>query len=91
MLLFASIIFLIFIMVLLWNIKSDFFFIVFGVAAFLYILIELLVEDPFKILLKVIEFVILNPLGLIILFLPIFCYLLYNYISRIRSFLGKKN
>jgi len=85
MLLFATILFLIFLMILLWNVKSDFFFIIFGIAAFLYLIIMFLIKDPFEIIELTILFMISNPLGLIILILPICIYTLYYYTKKISN------
>ena len=83
MLLFASILFLVFLLILLWNVKSDFFFILFSIAVFLYIIIRLLIKNPLKIIDETILFIISNPLGLIILILPLGLYALYSYFKKL--------
>jgi len=85
MLLFASILFLIFLLILLWNVKSDFFFILFSIAVFLYIILMLLIKNPLKILDETILFISSNPLGLIILILPLGLYAFYSYFKKLSN------
>lgn len=77
-----SILFIFFILILLWVIKADFFFLIFGIAAFIYFLILLFVEDPLTIIISMIEFVFFNPLGLILIFIPLIIYILIKMIRR---------
>jgi hypothetical protein len=65
-----SLLFLLILLVLLWSIKADLFFVVFGFAILLFFLIELFFMQPLEILLSIINFMFLNPTGFILLFIP---------------------
>jgi len=74
--LFDSILFIFFILILLWVIKADFLFIILGIAAFLYFLIILFSENPLEITFSILNFILLNPLGLFLIFVPLILYIL---------------
>jgi hypothetical protein len=77
-----SILFVFFILILLWVIKADFFFLIFGIAAFLYFLILLFAENPLIIIVSTLQFIISNPLGIILIFIPLFLYVIMKIIRR---------
>ncbi|MFX1316403.1 MAG: hypothetical protein ACFE9T_11105 [Promethearchaeota archaeon] len=69
-----SLLFLFVLLLFLWAIKADFFFIIFGIATFLYFIIILFYSNPVEIMLAVIYFIFMNPLGLILVFIPLILY-----------------
>ncbi len=79
-----SILFVFFILILLWLIKADFLFIILGIAAFLYFLLILFSENPLGITLSILNFLFLNPLGLLIIFIPLIIYLLREGVKKYR-------
>lgn len=78
----GALIFLIFLLILLWYVKADFFFILFGIAVYFYILLRIFSIRPFDVFDSVAEFVIAYPIGLFLLVLPIIIYILYNFIKN---------
>lgn len=85
-----AVLFLIFLLVLLWSIKSDLFFMLFGTAVLLYFIIQLFFMDPLEILLSLVEFIFLNPLGFIILFIPLVISIIDYIRKKIKSKKNKK-
>lgn len=77
-----SILFVFFILILLWIIKADFLFIILGIAAFLFFLIILFSEDPLEITFAILNFLFLNPLGLLIIFIPLILYLIKEGLKK---------
>lgn len=65
-----SLFFLIILLVLLWSVKADLFFVVFGFAVLIYFLFQLFFIDPLEILFSIASFLLLNPAGFILLFIP---------------------
>lgn len=77
-----SIFFILFILILLWFIKADFFFIILGIAAFLFFLIIYFSKSPLEIILSILNFLFLNPLGLLLIFIPLILYLVREQIKK---------
>lgn len=77
-----SILFVFFILILLWIIKADFLFIILGIAAFLFFLIILFSENPLEITIAILNFLFLNPLGLLIIFTPLILYLIKEGLKK---------
>ncbi len=80
--LFDSILFIFFILILLWVIKADFLFIILGIAAFLYFLIMLFSENPLEITFSILNFILLNPLGSFLIFIPLILYVLKESMKK---------
>lgn len=74
-----AVFFLMILLVLLWSIKADFFFMFFGMAILLYFIIQLFFMNPFEILLSLLNFMFLNPLGFLLLFIPLLINIIYHY------------
>lgn len=74
-----AVLFLMILLVLLWSIKADFFFMFFGTAILLYFIIQLFFMNPFEILLSLLNFMFLNPLGFLLLFIPLIINIIYHY------------
>lgn len=83
--LFDTILFIFFILILLWVIKADFLFIILGIAAFLYFLIILFSENPLAVTFSILNFILLNPLGLLLIFTPLILYVLKEGMKRYLS------
>lgn len=66
-----SLLFLIILLVIIWSIKSDLFFVVFGFAVFIFILFQLFFTNPFEIIVSISSFILLNPFGFFLLFIPL--------------------
>ena len=79
-----AVLFIIFIILILWEVKADFVLLIFGFAAYLFLLFYVGVSDPVGTIMSMIEFLIFNPMGLILLIIPIgiYCIKKYNKISR---------
>jgi len=60
-----------FIILILWEIKADFVLLIFGFAAYLFLLFYIGTSDPLGIFLSIVDFLILNPLGIILLIIPL--------------------
>ena len=77
-----SLLFLLILLVLLWSIKADLFFVVFGFAILLFFLIQLFFMQPLDILLSIVNFMFLNPAGFILLFIPLIISLIKYVIKK---------
>jgi len=66
-----SLLFLVVLLVLLWSIKADLFFLIFGTALLVFFLIQLFFMNPIDILISIGSFILLNPTGFIFLFIPL--------------------
>ena len=65
-----AVLFIIFIILILWEIKADFVLLIFGFAAYLFLLFYIGVSNPIESILSIIDFLIFNPLGLILIIIP---------------------
>ena len=79
----SSLVFLYVIIFFLWTIKADFFFVIFTAVVFLYLIIGFFTKSPLRLFFEIIKFIIENPLGLVLLILPLTSYLLSNVIQNI--------
>ncbi len=77
-----AVLFIIFIILILWEIKADFVLLIFGFAAYLFLLFYIGVSDPIGSLISIIEFLIFNPLGLILLIIPMGIYSIKKYSKK---------
>ncbi|KKM79972.1 hypothetical protein LCGC14_1344560 [marine sediment metagenome] len=66
-----SFLFLLLVLNFLWLIKADIFFIVFGIVVLLYIITQSFFLDPLEIIFTIGQFILANPLGFLILFIPL--------------------
>ncbi len=82
-----SILFLLMIVLFLSSLKSNTFFIVFGAAIYLFFILQLASFDPIEILEKIAKYIVFNPLGILILFIPLMLNAFFNYL---KSSLKKK-
>lgn len=80
-----SLFFLIVLLFLVWNIKAELFYMIFGIFVFLYIISLLFLVDPLEIIIRTLLFMCFNPLGIITLFIPIIIYGIHQSIKKIKS------
>jgi hypothetical protein len=81
--------FLLLLVAFLWVIKADIFFMVFGTVVLMYFLIMLFFMDPLEVLLSTFEFILLNPLGILILIIPLVIYLIFHWSKKRKGSNGK--
>ncbi|MHA1931226.1 MAG: hypothetical protein ACW96X_01730 [Promethearchaeota archaeon] len=74
-----AVLFILFIILILWEIKADFVLLIFGFAAYLFLLFYIGSSDPLVSILSIIDFLIFNPLGLLLLIIPLGLYGVYKY------------
>lgn len=68
-----------FIILILWEIKADFVLLIFGFAAYLFLLFYIGSSDPIGIFASLVDFLILNPLGILLLIIPSVILGVYKY------------
>ena len=68
-----------FIILILWEIKADFVLLIFGFAAYFFLLFYIGSSDPLGILASILDFLILNPLGILLLIIPLVILGVYKY------------
>jgi hypothetical protein len=78
-----SVIFLFFLLLYLSTIKSNTFFFIFGAAIYLFLLIQLFFFDPLEILLSLSNYFLFNPLGFVLLLIPVVINLIYQSLRHI--------
>lgn len=66
-----ALLFLVILLVIIWSVKADFFLVIFGFAILFFFLIQLFFMNPVDILIAIGSFIILNPLGFVLLFIPL--------------------
>ncbi|KKM15262.1 hypothetical protein LCGC14_1697840 [marine sediment metagenome] len=71
--------FIISIILILWEIKADFVLLIFGFAAYLFLLFYISTSDPFASIVLMVDFLIFNPLGLLLLLIPLGIFGVYKY------------
>lgn len=62
-----ALIFILIIVIILWEIKADFYLILFGIAAYFFVLIYIATSKPFETIPSIINFLFLNPFVIIFL------------------------
>lgn len=77
-----AVLFIFFIILILWEIKADFVLLIFGFAAYLFILFFIGSSDPLGSIVSIVEFLILNPLGILLLIIPLGIFGVYKYCKR---------
>ena len=80
-----SIIFLIIIILFISSVKSNFFLIVFGSAIFMFFIFHLLSFSTLEILTSVIHYIIFNPIGFLILSIPVVIDTFYRVFKKIKQ------
>ena len=66
-----SLLFLFLLVSFLWVLKADLIFMIFGTAVLIYIMIQLFFMDPVEIIISTGQFFLINPFGILILFIPL--------------------
>ena len=74
-----AVLFIFFIILILWEIKADFVLLIFGFAAYLFVLFFIGSSDPLGSIVSIVEFLILNPLGILLLIIPLGIFGVYKY------------
>ncbi len=77
-----AVLFIFFIILILWEIKADFVLLIFGFAAYLFLLFYIGSSDPLGSIISIIDFLIFNPLGLLLLIVPLGLFGVYKYSKR---------
>ena len=77
-----AVLFIFFIILILWEIKADFVLLIFGFAAYLFLLFFIGSSDPLGSIVSIVEFLILNPLGILLLIIPLGIFGVYKYCKR---------
>ena len=77
-----AVLFIFFIILILWEIKADFVLLIFGFAAYLFVLFFIGSSDPLGSMVSIVEFLILNPLGILLLIIPLGIFSVYKYCKR---------
>jgi len=79
---FNALIFLLILLILLVSIKADFFFMIFGLVILIFFVISLFFMSPFEIIISVMSFIILNPAGILLLFVPLIIGFLNKFLKN---------
>lgn len=77
-----SLLFLLLLLAFVWIIKADLFFMIFGTVILLYFIIQMLFMDPLEVLFSIGGFLLLNPFGFIILFVPLLVYGIFQGLRK---------
>ena len=80
-----SLLFLVLLLSFFWIIKADLFFMIFGIVLILYFVIYSFTLDPFEVLITIGQFVFTNPLGILILFIPLIIYGINQGVQKLKS------
>ena len=74
-----AVLFIFFIILILWEIKADFVLLIFGFAAYLFLLFYIGSSDPLGSIVSIVDFLIFNPFGILFLIIPIGLISVYKY------------
>ena len=77
-----AVLFIFFIILILWEIKADFVLLIFGFAAYLFLIFYTGSSDPLGSIVSIVEFLIFNPLGILLLIIPLGIFGVYKYCKR---------
>ena len=77
-----AVLFIFFIILILWEIKADFVLIIFGFAAYLFLIFFIGSSDPLGNIVSIVDFLIFNPLGLLFLIIPSGIFCVYKYFKK---------
>jgi hypothetical protein len=80
-----SLLYLTILLVLLWSVKADLFFVVFGFAVLIFFLFQLFFIDPLEIIFSIVSFILLNPAGFLLFFIPSIISILKYIIKKIHQ------
>jgi len=86
---FNSLIFLLILLILLVSIRADFFFLIFGLVVLIYFVVSLFFMSPLEIIISMLSFIVLNPAGLLLLFIPIIISIINKFLKNYLKY--KKN
>lgn len=77
-----AVLFIFFIILILWEIKADFVLLIFGFAAYLFLLFYIGSSDPLGSIVSIVDFFIFNPLGILLLIIPLGIFGVYKYCKK---------
>ena len=77
-----AVLFIFFIILILWEIKADFVLLIFGFAAYLFLLFYIGSSDPLGSIVSIVDFFIFNPLGILLLIIPSGIFGVYKYCKK---------
>lgn len=77
-----SVLFIISLILILWEIKADFVLLIFGFAAYIFLLFYISTSDPLASIVSMVNFLIFNPLGLLLLIIPLGIFAVYKYFKK---------
>ena len=77
-----AVLFIISLILILWEIKADFVLLIFGFAAYLFLLFYISSSDPLVSIVSMVDFLIFNPLGLLLLLIPLGIFAVYKYCKK---------
>ncbi len=77
-----AVLFIISLILILWEIKADFVLLIFGFAAYIFLLFYISTSDPLASLVSMVNFLIFNPLGLLLLLIPLGIFGVYKYCKK---------
>lgn len=77
-----AVLFIIFILLILWEIKADFVLLIFGFAAYLFLIFYIGLSDPLGSIVSIVNFLVFNPLGILLLMIPLGIFSVYKYCKK---------
>ena len=77
-----AVLFIFFIILILWEVKADFVLLIFGFAAYLFLLFYIGSSDPLGSIVSIVDFLIFNPLGILLLIIPLGIFGVYKYCKK---------
>lgn len=77
-----AVLFIISLILILWEIKADFVLLIFGFAAYIFLLFYISTSDPLVSIVSMVDFLIFNPLGLLLLLIPLGIFAVYKYSKK---------
>lgn len=84
MLFFDLIFFLILLLALIWAIKADLLFMILGITIIVFLIFQLFLINPVDVLTSLLLFIISNPLGLLIVLIPLIVASINYIIKKLR-------
>ncbi|MFX0001277.1 MAG: hypothetical protein ACFE88_14280 [Candidatus Hermodarchaeota archaeon] len=77
-----AVLFIFFIILILWEIKADFVLLIFGFAAYLFLIFYIGSSDPVGSVVSILAFFVLNPLRLLLLIVPLGIFGAFKYYKK---------
>lgn len=77
-----AVLFIFFIILILWEIKADFVLLIFGFAAYIFLLFYIGSSDPLGSIVSILDFLIFNPFGLVLLVIPLGIFFVHKYLKK---------